>query len=173
MKSYCTLCIWLKNHFLGMGPPTSPLILSEFFSLLSFHPNFSLSSSHFLSALYALSSLCALSASLGFLLKHETGWLGLAGVVVVDSKTGWFGGLGSRLTTRSAWGLGLCAGGLLRNKFCGGFCWVCGGWQLFHGGGHGGFWLLWVDSRWWWRRRRWVGRIWIIAVGYKGIVGSK
>jgi hypothetical protein len=62
-----------------VGPPTSPLISSEFFSLLSFHPNFSLSSSHFLSA------LCALSASLGFLLKHETGWLGLAGVVVVDS----------------------------------------------------------------------------------------
>ena len=53
-----------------------------FLSLLSFHLKFSLSSSHFLSA---LSSLCALSAFLGFLLKHETGWLGLAGVVVVDS----------------------------------------------------------------------------------------
>jgi hypothetical protein len=53
------------------------IYISEFFSLLSFHPKFSLSSSHFLSA------LCALSASLGFLLKHEMGWLGLADLGVV------------------------------------------------------------------------------------------
>jgi hypothetical protein len=69
-----------------MGSPISIDISFEFFlSLLSFHLKLSLSSSHFL---FALSSLFALSASLSFQLKHKTGWLGLASVVVVDGKTG-------------------------------------------------------------------------------------
>ena len=44
------------------------------------------------------------------------------------------------------------------------FFWVCDGWQLIHGGGRGGFWLLWVDLRWWRWRRRWVGRIWLLSL---------
>jgi hypothetical protein len=82
---------------------TSDISTELFLSLLSFHPKLSLSSSHFLFVLSALSSLFALSVFgssvvglagvglvlrwlgflLGFLLKHETGWLRLAGVVVV------------------------------------------------------------------------------------------
>uniref|UniRef100_A0A2N9F1W5 Retrotransposon gag domain-containing protein n=1 Tax=Fagus sylvatica TaxID=28930 RepID=A0A2N9F1W5_FAGSY len=43
------------------------------------------------------------------------------------------------------------------------------GLELIHGGGRGGFWLLWVDSRWWWWWWWWwVGRIWVMAVGYFG-----
>uniref|UniRef100_A0A2N9IM91 Uncharacterized protein n=1 Tax=Fagus sylvatica TaxID=28930 RepID=A0A2N9IM91_FAGSY len=63
--------------------------------------------------------------------------------------------------------LGLCRGsptrGLIHGAMGGGHMWR---WRrdlglfieiwLIHGGGRGGFWLLWVDS-WWWRR--WVGRM--------------
>jgi hypothetical protein len=70
----------IKKSFSRCGTTDlSSNLIQIFLSFLSFHLKFSLSSSHFLSA------LCALSAFLGFLLKHETGWLGLAGVVVVDS----------------------------------------------------------------------------------------
>jgi hypothetical protein len=78
----------LKNQFLLVGTTDYTDISSEFFlSLLSFHPKLSLSSSHFLSALsslFALSMVRWLGFLLGYLLKHETGWLGLAGVVLVD-----------------------------------------------------------------------------------------
>ena len=72
MKSYYTLYL-IKKLFSQRGINDLYYnLIRIFLSLLSFHPKFSFSFSHFLSA------LCALSASLGFLLKHETGWLGLA-----------------------------------------------------------------------------------------------
>ena len=124
-----------------MGPPTSHLYLRIFLSLLSFHPKFSLSSSHFLSALCALSSLCALSASLGFLLKHEMGWLGLADLGVV--------GLGLRFVPL---GFRFCRLGVL------GFA----GWV---------FWVLPLGfqcTAWWWLTAwawAWVHRV---VVGFSG-----
>uniref|UniRef100_A0A2N9IXG3 Uncharacterized protein n=1 Tax=Fagus sylvatica TaxID=28930 RepID=A0A2N9IXG3_FAGSY len=47
---------------------------------------------------------------------------------------------------------------------------------LIHGGGRGGFWLLWVDLRWWWWwwwRRRWVGRIWLWLLVISGNCSGK
>jgi hypothetical protein len=65
----------LKNYFLSVGP--FDISTESFLSLLSFHPKFSLSPSHFLSVLSALSSLFALSvvglAGVGLVLR----WLGL------------------------------------------------------------------------------------------------
>jgi hypothetical protein len=49
----------LKNYFLSVG--TFDISTELFLSLLSFHPKLSLSSSHFLFVLSALSSLFALS----------------------------------------------------------------------------------------------------------------
>ena len=84
-----------------LTPPISHAISSKFFfSLLSFLPKI------FLFFSFAFCSLLFL-CSFGFLLKHKTGWfggglgllawwwLGLAGVVVVDGKTGWFSGWAS------------------------------------------------------------------------------
>jgi hypothetical protein len=65
----------LKNYFLSVGP--FDISTESFLSLLSFHPKFSLSPSHFLSVLSALSSFFALSvvgvAGVGLVLR----WLGL------------------------------------------------------------------------------------------------
>ena len=55
---------------------TSDISTELFLSLLSFHPKLSLSSSHFLSVLSALSSLFALSVvglSVGFSVKARNG----------------------------------------------------------------------------------------------------
>uniref|UniRef100_A0A2N9I6A8 Uncharacterized protein n=1 Tax=Fagus sylvatica TaxID=28930 RepID=A0A2N9I6A8_FAGSY len=124
-----------------------------------------------------------LSLLFGFSVEARNG-LGLAGWKRGGGfallRSAWGGGFA---LPRSAWGggfvlgLGLCRGlptrGLVHGAMGGGHMWrrrrdlglFIEIW-LIHGGGRGGFWLLWVDSRWWWWWRRWVGRIWIIAVGY-------
>uniref|UniRef100_A0A2N9HFQ8 Uncharacterized protein n=1 Tax=Fagus sylvatica TaxID=28930 RepID=A0A2N9HFQ8_FAGSY len=82
-------------------------------------------------------------ADLGFGLTARLieGWLGLVGMVVVNGVVviRWLGVVDSV-------GLGLCAGGfgsLPRPRVVESVAW--GGCWLIHGGGHGGFWLLWVD----------------------------
>uniref|UniRef100_A0A2N9GMR6 PGG domain-containing protein n=1 Tax=Fagus sylvatica TaxID=28930 RepID=A0A2N9GMR6_FAGSY len=104
----------------------------------------------------------------GFLLKHGVvviRWLGLAGVVVVGFSVDFRLGLGfCRLGF-----LGFAAWAWVLPVGFSGFCRLgFGAWRavglglevvepcriwLIHGGGRGGFWLLWVDLRWWWWRR--------------------
>jgi hypothetical protein len=72
----------LKNYFLSVGP--FDISTESFLSLLSFHPKFSLSPSHFLSALSSLFALSVVGlAGVGLVLR----WLGLP-------TWGWFFGGG-------------------------------------------------------------------------------
>ena len=108
---------------------------------------------------------CALQLGYGYKIGFNLLWF-----IVLVGYGSWFGcgfGCGFMFVAVD------CVGWVLT---CGGwtvvveFLLVCGGWQLIHGGGRSGFWLLWVDSQWWWWR--WVGRIWVMARGESETAGT-